>query len=266
MKFSAVALAAIFLFTDLAVARPSRLQERIAARQRSSRTLIRADGSKVLQASEAAGNTSHVEFSSNWSGGVLTSPPAGQTFTTVTGTFKIPTPSGTGAASAWVGIDGDTAQNSILQSGVDFTVSGGRVSYQAWFEWFPNFAIDFNNFPISSGQTITVTVHSTSTTTGTVVMTNVSTGKSITQAVSAPSSSAALAGQNAEWIVEDFEEGGSLVTLTNFGSVTFTGASASTSSQSLGVTGATLIDMQQNSKTLTSVTVNSASSLTVTHT
>jgi hypothetical protein len=192
MKFSAVFLAAVFLFTDVAVARPSRLQERIAARQRSSRTLIRADGSKVLEASTAPGNTSHVEFSSNWSGAVIETPPAGQTFTTVTGTFNIPTPSGTGAASAWVGIDGDTAQNSILQSGVDFTVSGGRVSYQAWFEWFPNFAIDFSNFPISSGQTITVTVHATSKTAGTVVLTNVSTGKTITQAVSAPSSSVSI--------------------------------------------------------------------------
>ncbi|KAF9477026.1 glutamic protease [Pholiota conissans] len=264
MKFSAVVLAAVFLFTDVAFARPSRLQERIAARARSSRTLIRADPNTVLQASESRTNTSHVEFSSNWSGAVLETPPSGQTFTTVTGTFKVPTPSGTGAASAWVGIDGDTAQNSILQSGVDFTVSGGRVSYQAWFEWFPNFAIDFNNFPISSGQTITVTVHATSKTAGTVVMTNVSTGKTITQAVSAPSSSAALAGQNAEWIVEDFEEGGSLVTLTNFGSVTFTGATASTASQSVGVTGATIIDMQQNGNTLTSVSTTS-SSVTVNH-
>nr|BAL02935.1 glutamic protease [Pholiota nameko] len=264
MKFSAVVLAAIFLFTDVAVARPSRLQERIAARARSSRVLVRADGATVLKASESVGNTSHVEFSSNWSGAVLETPPAGQTFTTVSGTFKVPTPSGNGAASAWVGIDGDTAQNSILQSGVDFTVSGGRVSYQAWFEWFPNFAIDFSNFPISSGQTITVSVHATSKTTGTVVLTNVSTGKSITQAVSAPSSSAALAGQNAEWIVEDFEEGGSLVTLTNFGSVTFTGATASTASQSVGVTGATIIDMQQNGKTLTSVSTTS-SSVTVNH-
>ena len=77
---------------------------------------------------------------------------------------------------------------------------------------------------------------------------------------------AALAGQNAEWIVEDFEEGNSLVTLTNFGSVTFTGASASTASSSVGLTGATIIDMQQNSVTLTSVSVGSSSSVTITHT
>ncbi len=191
MKFSAVALAAIFLFTDVAVARPSRLQERIAARARNSRPLVHADSTTVLKAEVAPSNVTHpTEFSTNWSGAVLVSPPSGQTFTTVTGSFVVPTPKGTGAASAWVGIDGDTAQNSILQSGVDFTVaSNGRVTYQAWFEWFPNFAIDFSNFPISAGQTITVTVHATSKTAGTVVLTNASTGKSITQAVSAPSSS-----------------------------------------------------------------------------
>lgn len=52
------------------------------------------------------------------------------TFTTVTGTFTVPTPSGTsGAASAWVGIDGDTCGNAILQTGIDFTITGGKVSY-----------------------------------------------------------------------------------------------------------------------------------------
>ncbi|KAF8184452.1 glutamic protease [Pholiota molesta] len=256
MKFSAVFLAAIFLFTDVAVARPSRLQERIAARQqRASRPLARVEGPLT-----AAGNTSHVEYSSNWSGAVLTSPPSGQTFSTVTGTFVVPTPSGNGAASAWVGIDGDTAQNSILQAGVDFTISGGSVSYDAWYEWFPNYAIDFSNFGISSGDTITVTVQATSSTAGYAILENASTGQKVTQAVS---STAALAGQNAEWIVEDFEENGSLVPFADFGTVTFTGASASTASSSVGVTGATILDIEQSGKVLTSVTVNSASSVTV---
>lgn len=44
------------------------------------------------------------------------------------------------AASAWVGIDGDTAQNSILQTGVDFYVEGSSVSYDAWYEWYPDYA------------------------------------------------------------------------------------------------------------------------------
>jgi hypothetical protein len=53
----------------------------------------------------------------------------------VTGTFKVPTPSapsggsGTYSASAWVGIDGDTCDSAILQTGVDFTIDGGEVSF-----------------------------------------------------------------------------------------------------------------------------------------
>ena len=45
--------------------------------------------------------------------------------------------SGTYSASAWVGIDGDTCDNAILQTGVDFTVSGGSVSYDGVLIVFP---------------------------------------------------------------------------------------------------------------------------------
>lgn len=56
------------------------------------------------------------------------------TFTAVTGTFTVPTPTGSdGSSSAWVGIDGDTCGSAILQTGVDFTISGGQVSYDGEF-------------------------------------------------------------------------------------------------------------------------------------
>lgn len=44
------------------------------------------------------------------------------------------------AASAWVGIDGDTASNSILQTGVDFYVEGSSIGFDAWYEWYPDYA------------------------------------------------------------------------------------------------------------------------------
>ncbi|KAF5389907.1 hypothetical protein D9757_003594 [Collybiopsis confluens] len=256
MKLSTFFVSSALIFS-VAVARPSRLAERIAAREsRRSRPFTPSDSAR------ASGNSTHAEFSTNWSG---VSPPSGQTFTTVTGTFTVPTPSGNGAASAWVGIDGDTAQQSILQSGVDFTASGGRVSFDAWFEWFPNFATDFSNFPIAAGNVITVTVHSTSSTTGTATLVNESTGKTVTQALTAPDSAAALKGQNAEWIVEDFEEGDSLVPFADFGTVTFTGASASTASSSLGPASGVILDIEQNGEVLTSVST-SGSTISVSHT
>ncbi|KIK59563.1 hypothetical protein GYMLUDRAFT_261978 [Collybiopsis luxurians FD-317 M1] len=257
MKLSTFFVSSALLFS-VAFARPSRLAERIAAREaRRSKPFV--------PSANAASNSTHPEFSTNWSGVVIETPPAGQTFTTVTGTFTVPTPSGNGAASAWVGIDGDTAQQSILQSGVDFTSSGGRVSFDAWFEWFPNFATDFSNFPVAAGNVITVTVHATSSTTGTATLINESTGRTVTQQLTAPDSGAALKGQNAEWIVEDFEEGDSLVPFADFGTVTFTGASASTASSSLGPSSGVILDIEQNGEVLTSVST-SGSTVTVQHT
>ena len=64
-------------------------------------------------------------------------------------------------------------------------------------------------------------------------------GKKVSKTLSAPSSSASLGGQNAEWIVEDFESNGSLVPLSNFGTVVFTNAAAGTTSgTSVGLSGA----------------------------
>ncbi|KAF4500527.1 glycosyl hydrolase family 43 [Fusarium agapanthi] len=39
------------------------------------------------------------------------------------------------AASAWVGIDGDTCQTAILQTGISFYADG---SFDAWYEWIPD--------------------------------------------------------------------------------------------------------------------------------
>ena len=66
----------------------------------------------------------------------------------------------------------------------------------------------------------------------------------------------ALCQENAEWIVEDYEEGGELVPLADWGTVTFTGASAGLASGSTGPSGATIINMEQSSGVLTDVTVS----------
>lgn len=78
-------------------------------------------------------NSSHVEYSSNWAGAVL----IGTGYTAVTAEFTVPTPSVPGGgsddeeycASAWVGIDGDTCDTAILQTGVDFCVEGDETAF-----------------------------------------------------------------------------------------------------------------------------------------
>jgi hypothetical protein len=32
----------------------------------------------------------------------------------------------------------------ILQTGIDFCIQGGEVSYDAWYEWYPDYAHDFS--------------------------------------------------------------------------------------------------------------------------
>jgi hypothetical protein len=69
-------------------------------------------------------------------------------------------------------------------------------------------------------------------------------------------STSALGGQNAEWIVEDYEEGSSLVKLANWGTVTFAGATAKTATTSENAASAQILDIEQNGKVLTSVSVS----------
>ncbi|KAK8016679.1 aspergillopepsin-2 [Apiospora rasikravindrae] len=261
MKFP-TATALLLCATTFALAAPLTEQRRARAAQRAlgSRPLIPADG--ILDAAAGNGNNTHVQYSSNWAGAVL----IGNGYTSVTGTIVVPTPkagAGTGgrasSASAWVGIDGDTCSTSILQTGIDFTYTNGQVSYDAWYEWFPDYAYNFNGISIKAGDTVTMTVTASSKTGGTAVIQNESTGQTATHTFAAQS--AALCETNAEWIVEDFESGGSLVPFANFGTVTFTGASARSGGGTVGVNGATIIDIQQGSKVFTDCGTSGSSSV-----
>jgi hypothetical protein len=75
-----------------------------------------------------------------------------------------------------------------------------------------------------------------------------------------------LCGQDAEWIVEDFESGSSLVPFADFGTVTFTGASAVIGGSTVtpGGDDADTIYIQQSGPILTSTTI-SGSEVTVTY-
>ncbi|KAI6081004.1 peptidase A4 family-domain-containing protein [Hypoxylon rubiginosum] len=262
-------IASLLLCANLVVAAPGTEMRRARAAERAAARASRA--SNTLQPAEselsiAGGNdTAHVEYSSNWAGAVL----IGSGYKTVTGTIVVPTPktpsggssSTSYSASAWVGIDGDTCETAILQTGVDFTVRGSSVSYDAWYEWYPDYAYDFSGITIKAGDTIKMTVTASSKSAGTATIENVTTGKTVSHSFSGESD--ALCETNAEWIVEDFSSGGSLVSFANFGTVTFTGASVNSGT---GVSGATIIDIQQNSKVLTSCSTSGSSSVTCSYT
>lgn len=114
------------------VPREPRAKERLERLRNFRRGLMEVDGSEA-EFIGSGQNTSQVSYSTNWAGAVL----IGTGYTDVTGTIVVPTPevpSGGSslvkyAASAWVGIDGDTCSTAILQTGVDFYAGRGGVSF-----------------------------------------------------------------------------------------------------------------------------------------
>jgi hypothetical protein len=174
----------------------------------------------------------------------------------VTATFTVPTATptteifGLHAGSIWVGIDGDTYSGAILQAGIDFYSDSTRQN-RAWYEWYPAYATNVPNFSVNSGDTIVTIVRSNSPSEGVAIIENRSTGQNVSQTVSAPAPTATLTGQNADWIVEEFQSGETVVILPEFGEVRFSGAQAEAGGATFGVKGGEMIELKQNNKVVT---------------
>ncbi|KAH8701604.1 peptidase A4 family-domain-containing protein [Talaromyces proteolyticus] len=262
MKVSVASL--LLLAGSSAIASP--LAARVARRNGVSRPNMRV-GSKANQINDA-------EQSTNWAGAVLVS----SGFTEVSASFTVPDPqipsggddSTQYCATAWVGIDGDTCSTAILQTGVDFCIQGGDVSYDAWYEWIPADSVDFSGISFSAGDSVSVSVVATSTTTGTATITNNSNGQSVTHTFTSSETTSTLCETNAEWIVEDFtliSSSGqeSLAPFANFGTVTFTDSYAVQNGNQVDASGANTITLvDNNGNTLASPSVD-GSTVTVTY-
>ncbi|CAK7206690.1 hypothetical protein SEUCBS139899_009494 [Sporothrix eucalyptigena] len=225
----------------------------IALSKNNKSTHTVGSGNSTSNAGNKAAND--VKYSSNWSGAIV----KGSGFQTVTGTIAVPlpkVPSGGStdtyySASAWVGFDGDSGCSStILQVGIDFNIQNGQVSYDAWYEWYPDYAYNFVGFDLHAGDVVTLTATATSSTSGAVLIENETTGKSVTHSFSGESSP--LCGLSAEWIVEDYMVAGSLVEMADFGRATFTGCSATESSGVIvGLGNASIYDISNNGAVMT---------------
>ncbi|MES1247908.1 MAG: G1 family glutamic endopeptidase [Actinomycetota bacterium] len=167
--------------------------------------------------------TTTAERSSNWSGYI----DRGGPFTSVTGTFTVPTVTADAGTdnSQWVGIDGDSNQD-LIQAGVAETVSGfsGRVTVYAWWEILPAAETPVT-LPVAMGDQVTVTITQTGAGTWTIKIADLTNGKSFT---TTQSYSGELT--SAEWVLEAPTSGrGQQTSLAAFSPpVTFTG---------LGITG-----------------------------
>jgi hypothetical protein len=102
----------------------------ISIKRQERQQLRRSSSTHGHRKQQAASNMGDIDYTSNWAGAVL----VGTGFTSVTGTFVVPTPVTEGSGAAWVGIDGDTAPSAILQAGIEWTLADGVITYNAWYE------------------------------------------------------------------------------------------------------------------------------------
>jgi hypothetical protein len=269
MKLSATFFATTALFSGVAWAIPPQLLSRRAS-QRHTNPLAPIEVPRT-EAVEAPNNAT-IEYSGNWSGAVLVSPPSGETFSEVSGTFTVPSMLSAGtnvAAAAWVGIDGATFQTAILQGGVYFqSDSEGTATFGSFVEWWPNYATDIaqSDFPVSAGDVVTVNIVATTDKEGTVTLINETQNVTFSSPQTAPTKLAYLGGQNAEWIVEDYTQNGGIVPLANWGTLTFDKTSASTSARTLlDLSEATIYDIEQFNAILTSVAFNGDDSVSISY-
>ncbi|KAM0264332.1 hypothetical protein ACHAQJ_000822 [Trichoderma viride] len=252
-----LALAAnVLLVANAALASP------LAARKQAAMDSIRARSSarrsnRFQAGSDNVNGTADVE-STNWAGAAITT----SGITEVTGTFTVPKPTVPSGGSsrdeycgaAWVGIDGYSDAD-LIQTGVLWCVEDGEFEYEAWYEYLPASLVAYSGISVSAGSVVTVTATKTGTNSGVTTLT--SGGKTVSHTFSRENSP--LPGTSAEWIVEDFTSGSSLVPFADFGSVTFTGASALVNGATVtpGSGSATTIDLEDESgNILTSTSIS----------
>ncbi|KAL7917514.1 peptidase A4 family domain-containing protein [Trichoderma austrokoningii] len=249
--FTGIAISAL-LCADAALAG-------VAANRGLARRLARRAGRR---SAPFKNNTLHASVQSNWGGAIL----QGSGFSAASATVNVPTGGGgsSAAGTAWVGIDGDTCDSAILQTGIDWYGDG---TYDAWYEWYPEFSADFSGIDISAGDQIAMSVVATSLTGGSATLENLSTGQKVTQNFSKVTAGS-LCETSAEFIIEDFEEcneSGNDCQFVPFASfspaVKFSSASATQNGRSVSLSEAVLTEVEINNKDVTKCSV-SGSTLT----
>ncbi len=184
--------------------------------------------------------------SSNWSGYAN----SGTTFEVVDGTWTVPSVSCSGRGSsysaAWIGIDGYSS-DTVEQDGTEQDCLNGSPSYDAWYEMYGDSAVNGGDEvelspstnPVSPGDSLTASV---SVSGGGWTLTLADTSSADTGwTYSTVVAFSGAAQSSAEWVVERPEicsRSCQLTSLADFGTVTFSGASTTTTAGSTGSIGA----------------------------
>jgi hypothetical protein len=185
-------------------------------------------------------------YSTNWSGYAAAtnlSNPATGSVTSVSGSWVVPTVTaprhGSYYSSAWVGIDGLSDQT-VEQIGTEQDVINGKASYDAWCEMYssgigmPEQVI--RGFTVKPGDSITASVQYQGS--GNFLLTITDSTEAFQTIQNTNSTQSPIASRSsAEWIVEAPTVGGRQANLANFGTITFSNASATINPSSGPVTG-----------------------------
>jgi hypothetical protein len=153
--------------------------------------------------------------STNWAGQTLINPVASfgsGSYAEVLAEWQIPavqdaigTCGSTAVSSIWVGVDGSSNSNDVMQAGTeaDVTCRGGinYANYYPWFEWYPADEYEITNFPVAPGEAVLVVVQATSATTANATFVDLQSNQYTVVGFSAPAGTT-LKGDSAEWIVE----------------------------------------------------------------
>ena len=200
--------------------------------------------------------------SSNWSGYAAT----GGAFTSVSATWTVPTvaSTSTGADATWVGIGG-LSSSDLIQAGTQAMVDGNGVTYTSWIEMLPQSSRDVP-LSVSAGDSVTVSITQQSGNDWLIAMKNNTTGGTYSVTVQYASSTS-----SAEWVEEAPSVGRGLISLDQFGTVQFSGASAvrdgkTMSLSALGAKAITMINAQGQAIAQTSTIAGDGSSFTVART
>lgn len=207
-------------------------------------------------------NPGRQDVSHNWSGYAAT----GGTYTSVTGTWTVPQSDGSvryGTVATWVGIGGVTSHD-LVQAGTMATSSGsGSVQYEAWIETLPQAAHRIA-LAVKPGDSVTVAIDEAGTNQWQIAFKNNTTGATYQTTVNYTSSHS-----SAEWVAEAPVAGRRIAPLDNFGTVTFTDASAVKNGNTVNIAEAggkpiTLVDFFNNTLATPSAITADGSGFSVT--
>ncbi|KAK0616803.1 concanavalin A-like lectin/glucanase domain-containing protein, partial [Immersiella caudata] len=146
------------------------------------------------------------------------------------------------AVAAWAGIDGDSWPGALLQSGTVCKIdnSTGIVRNEAWWQWLPNGAYTISSLPVAANDWFEVTINTTSSTSAKVTLSNISQGYAYTITIN---NGQALGRLDADWVVERPYYGSGLSGFASFTDIWFQDAYATRVSGSLGILGATQLQI-----------------------